>query len=820
MYKKIILVILCISLCLPLSVFAEENTGADTVFELDFNKNELPSGSDVTFGDDGLIYAENGVLNFEASDTYPPVSTVLFPYDVSLDEYIYECGVTLNGKSSGNCWFSLCFGAVNSDILYQFTVKIDAGDEDGVSLLYKNGVSSWKTISSASISGFVGENGIDPLKFSGNTLNDGAELKLAVAVKDGMAFGCIDGVMVVEGSLPAARYGRTGISGRGVIILADNVKVSSKIPPEVTATDSFSSDLYVPDTGIIEAPTVIQRDRMTLPAYTSGKQRPAVIMATVKVSENKLHAYDGAVDLGELDTRKELFSGLVIPAFYVSDDTAAKMLSEFTEQRYVYDCFVIVSKAQLAENFKNNKYIRVVLDMSSRDRASYSDISGTLYSNGMKTVILSEAAANADMIYELHKRLITVWVSGTAGVESLLMSAVNGADAVVTSETTELLSMFEKVKETVVMRRQVVISDGGDGAAAYNNTLKAVLSALDSGVSAVRLCVRSTKDGEAVLHKDELTSDMSDSLLISDSTLTELKELTFNDKRMSSSDSITTLQELFEAVYKEYPDAVFHFDADDEKTLSSVTKLMKEYDMTYRCVILSDNAAVLRASAAGGIASAYTGGPYIEDGRSLILSLSYMCRTLNSYNSAYYAHAENMPEELISLMRSRGMGVYLTYVENGVIPATSGCSGFTVSTPSRTAKTALSLDASLDKDGRLSAVIKYRDGTELDVTALCSIITLSGSVKLSGGTVYGDGVFTVICPQTSDEKENYYVCSQTFSVVSLPEDDTQDAENEKQDENTLKIIIIAAASVAALIGFIVLWNLARKARKKDKNKPE
>lgn len=816
MIKKLASFILCLALLLSFSVFAEQDGGADTVFSADFNDNELPAGSDVTFGDDGFIFAEDGKLRIEAAATYPPVSTVLFPFEVKLDEFIYECDVTVLSSLAESCWFSLCFGAVNDNILYQFTVKCGASDGDSVSLQYKNGASSWKKLSVSPLSEFIGENGISPDKFSDGRLKPGSVFRVAAAVKNGMAFGCIDGVTVVEGGLPAKRAGRIGLNARGVSVAVDNATISSAVPAWVSAADSFSAKLYTPDTGIIAPPAVIQRDRLTLPIYSEEKQRPDAVMITVRESGGELHGYDGAVDLGALEKRINALSGLVLPAFYVSDDKSASLLSEFIEESGCNDCFVIVSKAPLLEAFKDNKYIRTVVDMSSRDSVSGAETGRLLYSNGCRAVMLSEAAADRDTVSELHKRLITVWVSGTAGVDSLFDSAVNGADAVVTSESAALLTAFEKFDETTVIRTETVISDGGDGAAAPDNTLKGALSALDLGVSAVRLGVVCTKDGAAVLSRTGVTENLSSQLSIPDTTLAALKALTYTDRRMSATDGITTLEELFEAVYKEYPLSVFHLDVKDVQTLSGITDLIREYEMSDRCVILSADIPVLKAAAGLGMASAYTGGPYTADGRDPYVSLSSLCRTLNGCNSAYYAEPDNMPDELIRLMRSRGMFVCLSSAGD-TVPLSSGCDAFTTGLPSRTSKLSVMLDASADKDGRLNAKVKYRDGTELDVTALCGIVTLSGDVRLSGGTVTGDGVFAVVCPQNADDGEKYSVCSKLIKIYRDAAETETDDNAENQDNRTLTVVIIAVSSAAGVAGVIMLLYLSGKKRKSEKN---
>ena len=74
-------------------------------------------------------------------------------------------------------------------------------------------------------------------------------------------------------------------------------------------------------------------------------------------------------------------------------------------------------------------------------------------------------------------------------------------------------------------------------------------------------------------------------------------------------------KELFEKVYREYADSVFHIDVYDKTTAERILTLADEYDMKQRCVILSDDPEILSAVALNGGASAYTGVINVWDGR-------------------------------------------------------------------------------------------------------------------------------------------------------------------------------------------------------------
>ncbi len=814
MIKKFVCVILCLTLFFAVFVRAEQTEEDVTVyFSAGFDDDELPRGTDVTFGDDGIIYAENGVLMFLSSYTYPPVSTVLFPYNTERSEYVYECDLTLTETISPSCWFSLCFGAHNEDILYEFTLRCGAEEPDSVSIRYKSGASSWKIISSASLGSFIGENGIDEGKFEGGMIKEGASFHLAVAVKGGTAFGYVDGVAVTEGRITGDGSGYVGFNGRGVTFTADDLSVNSKLPSGVSAADTFRTSVHTPETGIVEPPLIIQRHKASTPIYSDTDVRPGAVMTTVKETDGDLRCFDGAVDIGDIDEMLGKLSYSVLPAFYVSDAQTASALSAYLRNKAINDAFVIVSRTSILSEFRENKYIRFAVDLTARDAVSVSDTYDMLYSNGVRTVMLSEAAADAETVFELHKRLISVWVSAGQGTLSQFSSAVCGADAVITSEANELISLFGGFTEPTVLRRPVVISYGGDSAAAPSDTLKAVTKAFDSGISVALVDVFLTRDNVPVLSRSDNVTGMSSDAVISNSYLSSLKTLTYKDGRMESTDRITTLEELLEAMSRGYHEAVLHVRVSDAAAEEAVVRLSNEFGMRQRTVIVGGNASVMERGKNDSFATAYDSGPYVWDGRGDDVSLSSVCRVLSEYNSVYYAGSAGMPSEFLRLIHGRGMSAVATDSYDNEIPLLTGYDGFCLSSSARASKLAAYLKASCAEDGRLNAAVVYFDGTELDVTALCSVIPLRGSAKLTGGTVSGDGDFTVICPQTTGGGAKYFVCSLPLSYSGQRSEDTNEQTEDDTGLKTVNIIIIVSASVAAVIGVVIFALLSHNKRK-------
>ena len=811
----VIVLLLIIALVLPVCASdAAVSDNAETVyFAADFNDGALPEKTAVTYGDGGLVYAENGTLNIAAADTYPPVTTVLFPYRMTGSEYVFECDVCFYRVTSEGSWFSLCFGAQTDSLLYQFTVKPDAAQSDSAALLYKSGEASWKTINHASVSDYISDKGLNKYKFMEGVFTLYTHYRLTVAVKNGTAFGYIDGVKVVEGRLNGSCSGLAGFNCRGVTVRIDDVRLHSVLPYSISAADSFGTEPDRPDTAVIAPPVVMQRDRQN-PEIDTGASS---VLFSVRYSDGGFRCSDGAVDLGSLDARLELYPDNVIPAFSVSDETTAAELSSYMSVNFINDAFITVSQTSLCKYFGNNRFVRIALDLSSRGGIDAAGVYRLLYKNGIRTVILSETAATPETVTDLRERMISVWVNCSPDRESVWNAAAAGAECIITADSKQAVELFESVKKPLLMRAPVVISDGGDTDRAPYCSETALIRAYNVGIRAIAVNVKSTKDGIPVLCKYEETEGMSEKLTVSETDLATLKELTYSDTRIGPDERILTLTELFELLSDSLGEAVLHISVNEEKTAKKVMELSEEYGVTEKCVIVSGEKSVINEvnASEAGMAASYSGGPYVFDKNDAAWSLSSICETLVGYNSVYRGSDEGMPSEFLSSVRLRGIPSYVTSASADPARLTLiGYDGFTGAAANASSKLVRRLDVSADPDGRLTVKVIYFDGSALDATALCEILTLSGSVKMTGGVISGEGVYAVLCPQTAQNGEKYYVCSSSVTAGGFAAAETESGGEPSSEDNGAVMIITTAAAGAAIVGGLIAFTAALRRKRK------
>ncbi|HPY89890.1 MAG TPA: glycerophosphodiester phosphodiesterase [Lentisphaeria bacterium] len=130
----------------------------------------------------------------------------------------------------------------------------------------------------------------------------------------------------------------------------------------------------------------------------------------------------------------------------------------------------------------------------------------------------------------------------------------------------------------------LVIAHRGDSAEYPENTLDAIISAVEQRADAVEVDLRCSKDGVPYLFHDNTLDRVTDGKgTASDLTIDELKKLTVTHTRTGRKASICTLEEAILAL-KEGP-AFLHIDLKESRAVPAMAELLKRHNFSERTIV-------------------------------------------------------------------------------------------------------------------------------------------------------------------------------------------------------------------------------------------
>ncbi len=435
--KRAISVILCF-LLLPVFCHAAKT---EIIFD---SESALAS---VICTDGEMSYAD-GKLYFKAAPTYPPLSTVSAESDIGTSEYFYSVRFSFITAVSQSSFFALRFGATDAGE-YRLSVSLDSQLE----LCYAGGDGTYTSIASDTLSSYKGA-ALDPTKFDGADIATGHYITLAVSVKDSYAYIYADGVMIGESPLPHSASGDIGFCGKGAEFYVTSLSQTTQLPQIQSISSSYDTDVNDISQDLSSPFVIFKNDTASVTQPYTDSQRACCVCFSVSALDGVLYVYSNGNNLGTLKDRFALYDRYAIPAFSVSDAQSAELLSDFLDENSIYDAFVVSSDENILKTcLGTGKNRRGVLDVSSFSSADASALAHRLYSNSLRTVILSESAADPDTVYALRCRMITVYVRADESLSSVYDSIACGADGVFTDYATEAADMILSLPDGVLNKQ-------------------------------------------------------------------------------------------------------------------------------------------------------------------------------------------------------------------------------------------------------------------------------------------------------------------------------------------------------------------------------
>jgi len=480
---------------------------------------------------DAAAEIKDGKLVFTGANC----DAVLFEAGRNWTNYTVEADVSYTAETSG--WGGLLFRTVDSKNFQKAAVALNDranlnGRVDGA--WYKN--SEGKTV----------------LDFA-NDLAVGEEFRLKVVVEENTAelyyARYTDGVLgdyvpvmsIADTFADIHMTGTVGMilgSSNGTKVCSmtlDNLVVSHGTDRMQTEPEYPVAEIYVPETGIVNPPVVIQKLTDSLPNTVEG---PAVALMEIDESLNIL-GENGQVLAAAADFAAQCGKN-VIPAFIVDSEAEATALNAFLKEQDIIDAFVAATEehATLIKQVRtseNGKYLRGVLICDSVENKKELH---KLAANSLANVLLCEQTLTVDDVNFFVPRELAVWscADDAAGVYSAIAAGWTGA---VTVDPGMVYDIYESITTTTVSGEPVIIAHRGH--TGYpENTLLSFQKAMEAGCLAVETDLRLSKDGQIVLMHDTGATSMKRTTGIEDTvenyTAAELTEILVNIRPYNEAD--------------------------------------------------------------------------------------------------------------------------------------------------------------------------------------------------------------------------------------------------------------------------------------------
>ncbi len=301
----------------------------------------------------------------------------------------------------------------------------------------------------------------------------------------------------------------------------------------------------------------------------------------------------------------------IIPCFRIQDKAMADALADYLHDIYFYDVQLMCSNKTLL------KYVREqlpecvgILDL----RATYADVADLSTEQlldirrAVKTYNASVAilpvglCRNEDVQY-LYERQVNIWAWGTNEPDTteIYYALLSGAVGVVTDKTAPYLDVAcNKLAQNTLTRVPTNIGHRGVPSLAPECTLEGSILAHELGANVIEMDVDLTRDGHVIAMHDSTTGrTCNENLVISESTLAELKELyaygSFADDPVYNQCRIPTLDEYLEWFKGKDCLLFIEIKSGNPAIVPAIKKLIDKYNMYDQCSVITFSTTIMAA---------------------------------------------------------------------------------------------------------------------------------------------------------------------------------------------------------------------------------
>ena len=286
------------------------------------------------------------------------------------------------------------------------------------------------------------------------------------------------------------------------------------------------SEIYVPESHIVNPPVVIQEISTKLPDTSKG---PAVALMQVDENLNVLGKKERKIFTAEKFVEK--CSATVIPAFIIDSAAEGEALCAFLQEREIIDAFVVADSADAELVYQVRQTctkVRGILIFDSFSDKEAQKAACQLANDSLANVIISRQPLSQDEVCYFTIRAVAVW-SYAADEAGIYQAISSGYDGVIATDPKEVYEVYSSIPQVTVSGRPLPIAHRGNRAFS-ENTLESFQGAIDAGCLAVETDLRLTKDKQIVLLHDATLDRTTDGAgEVSRVSLEEVKSYSCDD---------------------------------------------------------------------------------------------------------------------------------------------------------------------------------------------------------------------------------------------------------------------------------------------------
>lgn len=475
-------------------VIAKDSSELDfTLFDNNFDdvtNGTLPDGFTTVSGKGSVIGGKLVVDGMNGN------SMVLLPdYLKGLSNYVIETDFTIVDAKEPTRWASVMF-RYQPNHYYQMAIRQGAMAANGVEFA-KNIGGSWNVPQTI---GYL-EN-IDPAKV----------YRLKIEVFQNSVKEYINGVLQIEYN-QAIEYesGYLGMQANGSIASYDNFKVTMpmeyNVEPKIKLANT--AKVYEPETGIINAPTILTR-LTTLDTFNSylNNKRPATVILNVNTNLEVLDN-NGSV-IKSLEEMLILFDGQMIPALETEDPAIAADFARSLMEYQIMDFFIIsANKEVILAAREANQMARGILKVSEIPDNPHEIRVQTNTAQAI-AVLLPTSKIDYKLVNYLQQRLVTVFAESNGELENDL-AIFSGVNGILTDKPLELINRYERFTRKTHIREVFFIAhrglhNGYNNSLGPENSLEVAVEAMNRGAKILETDIHLTKDNQLVVMHDNSTN--------------------------------------------------------------------------------------------------------------------------------------------------------------------------------------------------------------------------------------------------------------------------------------------------------------------------